>query len=196
MAKMKPTLIGISGTNGAGKDTVGGILADAFGYIFTSVTVPMRAELERRGCPTDREHMRELSAEWRREHGLAVLVDKACEEHSEQVRTKSGLAIASLRNPAEADRVHELGGIVIWIDADPRVRYNRVQANAAVRNRADEDNRTFEQFLAEEQAEMHTSGDAATLDMAAVKDRCDYTIINEFATPDGLAGELAKLLER
>lgn len=196
MAKMKPTLIGISGTNGAGKDTVGGILADTFGYVFTSVTVPMRAELERRGCPTDREHMRELSAEWRREHGLAVLVDKAIEEYGEQAKAKSGLAIASLRNPAEADRVHELGGIVIWIDAEPRVRYERIQANAAARNRADEDNRTFEQFLAEEQAEMHALGDAATLDMAAVKAKCDFTLVNGFATPDGLVAELTKLFDR
>lgn len=196
MAKMKPTLIGISGTNGAGKDTLGGILADKLGYVFVSVTVPMRIELERRGCPTDREHMRELSAEWRREHGLAVLVDKALEEYGEQAKAKSGLAVASLRNPAEADRVHELGGIVLWIDAEPRMRYERIQAHTAERNRADEDNKTFEQFLAEEQAEMHASGDAATLDMAAVKAKCDYTIINEFDTPGGLVAELVKLFDR
>ena len=34
-------------------------------------------------------------------------------------------------------------------------------------------------FLAEEQAEMHASGDAATLDMSAVKQRADVVIVND-----------------
>lgn len=194
---MKYALIGISGTNGAGKDTVGQILADKFGYLFTSVTTPMRAELARRGNPVDRDHMSGLSAEWRRKFGLAVLVDKAYEQFSEEAGRFTGLAVGSLRNPAEADRVHELGGVVLWVDADARVRYDRIQANAAARHRADEDNRTFEQFVAEEEAEMHraSGADAATLDMSAVKDRANYTIINEFDSTDDLAAELATLIQ-
>jgi hypothetical protein len=138
--------------------------------------------------------LRTISAEWRREQGLGVLIDKAVEYFKEQSGDYKGLAIASLRNPGEADRVHELGGIVLWLDADPRVRYERVQANAAARDRAEEDNKTFEQFVAEEQAEMHTSGDAATLDMSAVKGRADVTIVNEYADPSALANHLKDFL--
>lgn len=188
-------LIGISGTNGAGKDSAGNILAAQFGYMFISVTAPMRAELARRGGPIDRERMRQLSAEWRREHGLAVLVDKAIEQFQKDGADRVGLAVASLRNPAEADRIHELGGIVLWLDANPRLRYDRIQAHAAERGRADEDNKTFEQFLAEEQAEMHRSGDDATLDMTAVKERADISVIDEFSTLDALAAELARSLQ-
>ena len=65
----------------------------------------------------EREVLRTISAEWRRELGLGVLVDKAYAEY--QVGDYKGLAIASLRNPGEADRVHALGGSVLWIDADP-----------------------------------------------------------------------------
>lgn len=193
---MKMTLIGISGTNGAGKDTVGHILDERFGYVFKSVTDALREEAKRRGLEPARENLREVSADWRREFGLAVLVDKTIEQEREAVKGRTGLVIASLRNPAEADRVHELGGIVLWIDADPRIRYDRVQANAASRDRAAEDNKTFEQFLAEEEAEMHRNGDAATLDMSAVRDRADKIVMNEFATPDGLAEALAKLLDQ
>ncbi len=193
---MNVTLIGISGTNGAGKDTVGHILAEKFGYLFVSVTDSLREEAKRRGLEPARENLRVVSADWRREFGLAVLVDKTIEQQKDAVEGKSGLVIASLRNPAEADRVHELGGTVLWIDADPKVRYDRVQANAATRDRAAEDNKTFEQFIAEEQAEMHRSAgaDSATLDMSAVKDRADKVIINEFSTPDSLASELQSLL--
>lgn len=193
---MQATLIGISGTNGAGKDTVGHILAEKFGYIFVSVTDSLREEARRRGLEPARENLRVISADWRREFGLAVLVDKTIEHQQENVKGKAGLVIASLRNPAEADRIHELGGIVLWIDADARVRYDRIQANAVTRDRAAEDKKTFEQFVAEEDAEMHraSGADAATLDMSAVKDRADKIIINEFDTPDGLANELARTL--
>ena len=188
-------LIGIAGTNGSGKDTTGAILAEKFGYCFISVTAPMRVELQRRGLPIDREHMRDLSAEWRHQYGLAVLVDRAVDHYRQEKGNYTGLAVASLRNPAEADRVHELGGIVIWLDADPKLRYQRIQANAGIRNRAEEDMKTFEQFLAEEQMEMHGTGDAASLDMAAVKAKADYTVMNEFPNPEELAAELARVLK-
>lgn len=187
-------LIGISGTNGSGKDTAGSILASQFGYLFLSVTDALREEAKRRGLEPERENLRTVSAEWRRELGLAVLVDKAVERYHQAGSGKAGLAIASLRNPAEADRVHELGGIVLWLDADPRLRYDRIQAHLRERNRSYEDDKSFETFLAEEQAEMHASGDAATLDMAAVKAKADVTIINAFDTPESLAQELAKQL--
>ena len=69
---------------------------------------------------------------------------------------------------------------MLWIDADQRVRYKRVQANSASRGRADEDNKTFEQFQAEEAAEMTqpADGDDASLNMTAVKDRADIVIDN------------------
>lgn len=187
-------LIGISGTNGSGKDTAGGILAERFGYMFLSVTDALREEAKRRDLGPEREVLRTISAEWRREFGLAVLVDKAVERYHKAGNEHAGLAIASLRNPAEADRVHELGGIVLWLDANPRLRYDRIQAHKRERNRIYEDDKTFETFLAEEQAEMHASGDAATLNMAAVKVKSDVMIINEFLSPDGLVDELAKKL--
>lgn len=171
---MGKTIIGISGTNGAGKDTVGHILEEDHGYLFVSVTDVLRAELKRQGFPVDREHLRELSASWRREFGYGVLIDRAMDVYNDQPKGKyKGVAIASLRNPFEADRVHELGGEVWWLDADPLLRFTRIKANAATRARAQEDEKTFEEFLAEEKAEMYPTGDEATLNMSAVRDKSD-----------------------
>src|SRR4051812_8714536 len=128
-------IIDIAGTNGSGKDAAGLTLADRHSYLFVSVTDLLRAELHRRGISVEREHLRELSAEWRREHGYAVLVDRAMEESNKLKGQYAGVAIASLRNPAEADRIHELGGLVMWIDADARTRYERIQHNAEARAR-------------------------------------------------------------
>lgn len=173
-------IIGIAGTNGSGKDSVGHVLADRHSYLFVSVTDLLRAELNRRGQQVDREHLRELSAEWRREYGLGVLVDRALEEFNKLKCQYIGVAIASLRNPAEADRIHELGGLVLWIDADAKTRYERIQNNAEARARAGEDAKSFEEFLAEEEAEMNnTTGDTAALSMIDVKKRADIILDND-----------------
>lgn len=184
---MSPKLIGLAGTNGSGKDTVGQILADQYGYCFISVTDLLRAEAERRKLKVNRENLRSIGNDWRRETGPAVLMDKALAEFEPVKSEYKGLVISSLRNPGEADRIHELGGTVIWVDADPKLRYERIQANAASRGRAGEDQKTFEQFLAEEQAEMNKSGDAATLDMSAVKAKADHILINDVTNTTELA---------
>lgn len=188
-------IIGLSGTNGAGKDTVGRILSEHHNFLFISVTDLLRDEAKRRGLPVEREHLRTISAEWRREHGLGVLVDRAVADFESKKDQYDGVVMASLRNPYETDRVHELGGVVIWVDADPKVRYERVQANAADRGRAAEDTKTFEEFLAEEQAEMQFSGDEATLNMSAVKERCDICILNNTTEMEVLATEIEKALD-
>lgn len=192
-------IIGLAGTNGSGKDTVGQILADQYGYLFVSVTELLRAEAERRNLPVERENLRLISAEWRRTSGhLGVLVDKAVAEYEESANKYSGVVMASLRNPGEADRIHELGGLMIWIDADPRVRYDRIQANATTRDRAGEDTRSFEQFQADEAVEMNTpaGGDAANLNMSAVKTRCDTFLTNNDADIQGLKTRIAQLLNK
>ena len=173
-------LIGIAGTNGSGKDTLGQMLADKYGYLFISVTDILRDELTSRGLPLSRKYMRELSAEWRRESGLGVLVDKARLIFTQNTKDYRGLAIASLRNPGEVDRVHEFGGKVVWLDATPEIRFERVQTNRASRgaHRSIDDNMTFERFLYDEEIEMQPTGDDTQLHGAAVKSKADIFIEN------------------
>jgi len=171
----KPTrIIGIAGTNGSGKDTLGELLASDFGWLFISVTDLLRAEAKKRGLPTERQYTSQISAEWRRESGLGVLIDKAVEQYEKLSVEYKGLVISSLRNPGEVDEVHALGGGVVWIDADPKLRYQR----ATSRGRGTEDSKTFKQFMTEEAEEMNQSGDSATLNMAGVKQKCDIFITN------------------
>lgn len=172
-------IIGIGGTNGSGKDTVAKFLAEKYGFLNASATEMFLEELKTRGWPPDREHKRKLSAEWRREFGLGVIVDKGVAMFNAEPNKYKGVAVGSLRNPGEADRVHELGGIMVWVDADPKIRYERIQKNLAERKDTHvEENKTFEEFLAEEKAEMQHSGDAATLSLGDVKARADILIDN------------------
>jgi hypothetical protein len=103
-------IIGLSGTNGAGKDAAGHTLALKHNFLFVSVTDLLREEAKRREISVDRENLRMISAEWRRQYGLAVLVDRAYDQFKKLEEEYVGLAISSLRNPAEADRYRCLGG--------------------------------------------------------------------------------------
>lgn len=182
-------IIGISGSNGSGKDTIANWLGKEHGFYVASATDMLAEELIGRGLPLERENKRQISSEWRKQYGLAAIVDKAVVAAKTAGYEK--LVVGSLRHSAEVDRVHELNGVVLWFDADPRVRYNRIQAGN--RGRV-EDQKTFEQFLAEEQAEMQQSGDVTSLNMATVKAKADSIIINDVQTIDAFIDAAKKAL--
>lgn len=188
-------IIGVGGTNGSGKDTLGEILAEKHGYKFISLTDMLRAECRERGLAVERENLRMISAEWREKGGLGAAIDKVVAAYEALPGTYSGLVTASLRNPGEADRVHELGGTVVWMDADPKVRYERVTSND--RGRGEEDTKTYEQFLQEEHDEMYPKPGASATSLATieVKKRADVTILNE-STREAFEAKVTELLQK
>lgn len=183
-------LYGIAGTNGSGKDSLAEFLVKNYGFLYVSSSDLLRAEAGKRGLLTDRKNLHNISAEWRRESGLGVLVEKAVEFFNEQPAGKyKGLITGSLRNPAEADAIHAHGGKMIWTDADPKVRFARLQA----RGRAD-DPKDFATFEAEEAHEMQHSGDAATLSLGDVKPRSDIFLDNTGSTIEEFSVIIAEKL--
>lgn len=168
-------IFGLAGTNGAGKDTIAEVLAEEFGYMNISATEMLGSELTTRGLSHERANKAALSAEWRRQYGMAAVVDRALEQFESSKTDQKGFVVGSIRHPGESDRIHELGGIQIWVDADPKIRYERITSND--RGRV-EDQKSFEQFLVEEEREMKPVGDAATLNMGAVKEAADVFIMN------------------
>lgn len=183
-------LIGIGGTNGSGKDTLGEMLSERHGWLFVTVSDLLRDEARARKLPIERQTLRTISAEWRKKYGLGVLIDKAVNEYKKQGNKHVGLVISSLRNPGEADEIHRLGGQVAWIDADPQVRYKRVHS----RQRSAEDKKTFEEFLAEEKIETNHGGSETALHMAAVKAKADIFIENNGDDLAAFKAEIEKAL--
>jgi dephospho-CoA kinase len=152
----------------------------------------LREEALKRGIPLKRNTLREISAEWRRESGHGVLVDQAVEIFKTNAKKYKGLVMASVRNPGEADRIRELGGKVVWVDADPKIRYKRI----ASRKRGTEDEVTFEHFIAEEKSQLSHSGDKATLSLEGVKEKADIFLENNGNDIEKFKDEAEKALRK
>lgn len=190
-----PKIVGITGTNGAGKDTLGELLAELKQYKFVSLSDIMREELTRQGVPHEREHMRALSTRWHKEFGAGHLSRRTIEKYveEEEIEGYKGLAIGSIRRPSEVDVLKSEGAVIIWVDADRRVRYERIMG--AGRGRVT-DQKSFEQWCAEEDAEMTPPpGDEDALNMNGVRALADITIDNHFDSFEAYRDYLIKEFE-
>lgn len=190
-----PEIIGIAGASGAGKDTAGHLLAK-YNYKFTSLSDTLRAELDVLGLAHTRENLRTLSGEWHREHGAEYLTLRTIMKYHNEKESfdYKGLAIGSIRRPAEAKVIQTHGGMVLWLDADRRVRFDRIQA--AHRGRA-EDAASYEQWCADEDAEMTppADDDGSALNMAGVRDMAGVSIDNSFKDERSFDEHVIQLFE-
>jgi dephospho-CoA kinase len=183
-------IIGISGTDGSGKDSLGEMLEERHGWLAVSVSDLLREEAKRRGIPLKRHNLRLISAQWRRDYGMGVLVDKAIEVFKKSGNKYKGLVVIPMRNPGEAQHLKDLGGLLIWVDAKPKIRYKRI----ASRKRGTEDEVSFEEFIAEEKAQSTHSGDEATLNLLGVKALADISLENNGSDIEKFKTEAEKAL--
>ena len=58
-------VLGISGTNGSGKDAIAKFIENNYGFLFVSVSDLLRDEAKKRNLPIERSVLRSISKEWR-----------------------------------------------------------------------------------------------------------------------------------
>jgi dephospho-CoA kinase len=180
-------IIGITGTDGSGKGTVVEYLVKNHGFKLYHARTLILEEIERQGLPTDRSQMRLVGNELRKKYGndyiVRVSLERARESHDEKV------VIDSLRAVAEAETLKNNGGILLAIDADQLLRYDRVQ-----RRRSESDQVTLEQFIEHEDLEANDP-DPHGMQKRQVMSMADYTIYNDNDT-EVLFAEVEKFLEK
>lgn len=163
-------IIGITGSDGGGKGTVVEYLVTK-GFTHYSARSFILIEIERQGLPSTRNQMRLTANQLRTKHGNEFVVKQAFEKA--QAEGKDKVVVESLRTLAEANYLKDQGGILLSVDADPAVRYERVQAR-----RSETDKVTYEQFLAQEELEKNDP-DPNGMQKAKVMEMADYTIMND-----------------
>jgi dephospho-CoA kinase len=180
-------IIGITGTDGAGKGTVVSCLVDKHGFSHYSVRDTIVLEIERLGLPVDRNQMRLTGNALRAEFGNEAMVRKAYERAVSEGKDK--IVIESVRVPDEVDFLKLHHGFLLAVDADVALRYSRVQER-----RSASDQVTFEQFKQQEAMEMNNP-DPHGQQKAKVMAMADYTIIND-STLEELQAKVNAFLQK
>ena len=175
-------LIGITGTDGAGKGAVVKYLVDKKGFVHYSSRALITEKILEQNIPVTRENMRLRANELRKEFGNDVIVQLSLKKA--QAENASSVIIESIRASAEVAALKAAGGILLAVDANQNVRFRRITGRKSA-----SDNVTFEEFIAHEKLEMNDP-DPNGMQKARVIQLADYTIMNDDSLTDlGLAIE-------
>jgi dephospho-CoA kinase len=171
-------LIGLAGTAGAGKDTAADILSRMFNMQNLSSGDVVRA-LTRHVYRLDptfnpvRDQLYEVANYLRTEINPATTV-KVCILQAQVLQLDKAI-ISGLRSMGEAQAIRDAGGIIVAVDADPRVRYERIY----VRGRDAEAQKTMEEFLTQDAYENRGLSDQGPgRGISAIMESADLVIDN------------------
>lgn len=164
-------IVGITGTNGSGKGEVVNYLVREKGFAHYSVRSFLTKELERQGRGDDRSELRLLANELRATKDPAYIIRTLYEQAV--VDGVKNAVIESVRNVGEAEFLKSNGTKLLAVDADQKIRFDRVQERRSATDKVD-----FPTFVEHEEREMHPEG-PHDMDVRGVMALADATITNE-----------------
>lgn len=181
-------IIGIAGTHASGKDSLARYLVGKYHFLHVSTGDIVREEAMSKHGSIERPVLYKTANEIRATRGHGAL-GRMAKERYDSVKHKypSGLIVSGFRALAEAEAVKDAGGIVLYVDAPERIRYERLVGRA----RAEEGTLAFEDFKEREAAE--NGGVDPAFDITAIKDIADYILVND-ASPEEFFKEAEKSL--
>lgn len=184
-------LVGLSGTLGSGKDTVASHLVTEHGFMHVSTGDVLRIEAKRQGRDTERPTLIEIGMRLRELYGsLGALCLKGIAQWDEQREEfPGGLVVSGIRILGEAEEIKDQNGTVVFIDAPVEERYRRLIA----RNRDYEVSKTFDEFVAHEEIELHGLGGASSPHLRAIEGMA-HTVLQNTGTEADIISEIDTLL--
>ncbi len=143
-------IVGITGTLGAGKGTIVEYLIREKGFRHYSVRQFLIEKIKEKGLIVNRDSMTEVANNLRAKHSPSYIIEQL---YKEAEASGTNAIIESIRTPGEIEFLKKQGKFfLIAVDADPRIRYDRITLRAS-----ETDNITFDTFLANEKREYITS---------------------------------------
>ncbi len=162
-------IIGLTGSFGAGKGCVADYLVNKKDFAHFSARTFIIKELERQHLEVNRDTMTAMGNTLRAEHGPTYIFEQLVQMAKAH---GSDVVVESVRAVAEARYIKEQGGIVLGVDADPQIRYERI-----VKRGSETDHVTFEEWKAQELAEINPD-DPTKQDIFGALRESDYVIMN------------------
>jgi len=170
-------IIGITGTNGAGKGVVVDYLVQQKGFTHFSSSGRISEILKERGMELSRTNMRAVGNELRAKYGSGYLVEVALAEAKK--RGLTNVAIESIRSTGEAEVLKQAGGKLLMIDAERKIRYERIFARKSGKDLID-----FETFVLQEEREWFGTEGAFDMNIRPVMEMADHRIENNISLSD------------
>jgi dephospho-CoA kinase len=171
----RPRLIGLTGTNGAGKGEAAAYFM-AKGYAYCSLSDVIRDELRERGEPASRDNLIRAGNELRKRFGPDVLARRTIDKIAGVVGGRA--VIDSIRNMGEIEYLRRQEGFVLLaIDAPIALRFERVAARGRDESAAD-----LEAFKKKEDEER--AGGTTAQQLQACMAAADRLIINDGTIPE------------
>jgi len=174
-AGFRHRLIGLTGTNGAGKGEVAAYLTKK-GYACVSLSDEIREQLRREGREITRDNLIAAGNALRRKYGADVLARRVMQ------KVKGPTVIDSIRNVREVAFLRRRRSfLLVAVDAPVELRYERVRKRGRLESVS-----SLEEFAAKEKEEM--AGGAGGQQLGRCLEMADLTIRND--------GSLAALYRR
>jgi dephospho-CoA kinase len=161
-------IIGVTGTNGAGKGTVVEYLVQK-GFKHYWVRDFLVAEITRRGMQVDRSAMRDVANDLRQKHGPSYVVETL---YANATADGGNSAIESIRVLGEVEFLKAHGVPLIAVDAERKLRYERVVSRGSSTDKVD-----FDTWVAQEEREWAPVAQW-DMDIPGVMKNADYTLQN------------------
>jgi len=120
--------IGFVGKIGSGKDTAADYIIKKYGFISLRLSDVIADELMQLGTENTRENKQIMGTKMRREQGEEILMRKLFEK----VRKGVNYVFNGVRHPEEADFLKRKGGILIKINCNEKVRFERTRGRDKV----------------------------------------------------------------
>lgn len=175
-------VIGITGTNSAGKDTVANFFKKEKGFNAYSHSDELRNILEEKGVPKTRDSLFSLGNKLREKEGGGALSKIIIR------KLKKPAVILSIRHPKEVEvyRRNLKNFHMLSVDAPRKMRYER----AVKRNREGEGGESFEKFIEKDKRELEGKGSEQQI--TKVIEEADVNIQND-STIENLYNKLDKV---
>ncbi|GHU08135.1 hypothetical protein FACS189431_3850 [Alphaproteobacteria bacterium] len=169
-----PEVIGVGGTFASGKDSLAKFLAEKHGYTHVSTSDMVRTAAMERYDNVERPTLTRTARALRDKGGSGILAEKALETLGRPI------VVSGIRTSGEVEAIKNADGVMVFVDADLRVRYQRMQGRA----RDGEAELPYDDFLAREQREMEINDDPSDQNLGVVKNMADIQLDNSGSLAD------------
>lgn len=186
-------LVGIAGLRGSGKDEGGKYLEENHGFLHSPTGDLVREVARDRGLDTERQTLIDLGIQLRREYrSVGALVMASIEKWEQSPEDyPGGLAVTGMRTVGEAEKLLEMGGTLIFVEAMTELRHRRIVR----RQRDTESQQTLKDFTARSLVEeFGDPSDKTVANLDAVRRMAHFSITNNYSKPGPYYNDIDSVL--